>query len=161
MKFYSLKYIWIIFYYQSLFYNPTSIGNEIMLQKFKTKGDVHVKNKLRKNYCDQVICHCVICIYIYTCISVLKIYMALWKFLALAPSSFWGTCFAWWPFTFPDLWCKFSERWTRICNSVDFLPSPPSFPLGPPHFSSRKPILLNKSSLDSKAYWTCSQCWEC
>lgn len=38
-----------------------------------------------------------------------------------------------------------------------FLPSPPSFPLGLSHFSPGKPVLLNKSGLDSKAYWPC---WE-
>lgn len=116
------------------FYNSASIRNETKLQKIKTKGDQRVKNKLRRNYCDHVFCHCEICIYIRICISVLKIYMAVGKFLPLAPSGFRGTRFMWWPFTFPELPWEFSKWRTRICSSVGFLPSPPSFPPGLSHF---------------------------
>lgn len=48
------------------FYNP--VLSEIkQLQNVETKGDLQVKNKLRGNYSDQVICHYEI--YTYTVLS--------------------------------------------------------------------------------------------
>lgn len=119
-----------------LFYNPASIRNKTKLQKVKTKGDQQVKNNLRWNHCDQAVFVRYVCIYIYTHTHILN-----FEELVLCDGPL------------PSL--TSSESFQNGGPELAALWA--SFPHLPPSprtstFSSRKPILLSKSSSNSNVY---------
>lgn len=70
MKFYPLEYMLFILHFLNMTFTIQLLSEiKQKLQKVETKGDLQVKNKLRRNYSDRVICHCEIYTYTYTVLS--------------------------------------------------------------------------------------------
>lgn len=67
MTLYPLQYMLFILHFLNTTFTTQLLSEIKQLQNVETKGDLQVKNKLRRNYSDQVICHYEI--YTYTVLS--------------------------------------------------------------------------------------------
>lgn len=126
------------------------------LQKVKTEGVLQVKNKLRRNYCDQgYLSLWYISIYTQTHTYIYSCPQDLHGFSKIpTPRSFWVLRNLFYVMALYLPWapaCVFGA----VDQNLQFCGLPPLTSLLPPGtftFSSRKPILFNKSSLDSNGY---------